>query len=182
VKEKLGEGNKTDLLQDHIIPLLSLYLIPVSNQDHIFLYPHHLLRGRQSEVLPHALFLYHANLIGYFLGHLVMLYGDLLLLLSSMGGGRIYGGSRPAISTFPYSCSRRSRVSRRCRGYDIDIPHLGSLGHPSISGVLSLLSTLSSQEASILAQSSIEHKRLDYSSVSFPQFRNLTGQGNKAVI
>ena len=146
MKERLGKGNKTDLPQDHIIPLLSPYPIPVSYPDHISPYPHHLLRGRQSEGLLRALFLYPVNLIGYFLGHLVMLYGDLRLLLSLMGGGPIYGGSRPAISTFPYSYSRRSRVSRRCRGYDIDIPHLGSLGHPSISGVLSLLSTVSSRE------------------------------------
>ena len=80
VKERLGMAKETDLLQDHIIPLLSPYLIPVSYPDRIFPYPHHLLRDRQTEGLPRALFLYPANLIGHFLGHLGMLYGDLLLL------------------------------------------------------------------------------------------------------
>jgi len=82
-----------------------------------------------------------------------MLYGDLLLLLSLVGAGLIYGENRPFVSLFLSSMSLDiepvdiGRIRNRgYRSYNVDIPHLGSLGHPLISGVLSLLLTVSSPE------------------------------------
>ena len=97
-RTKPGQGNETDLLQDHIIPLLSLYSIPVSYQDHISPFPHYLYR--QIWGVLHVLFLYPLMIScwNYHYARREKRRDDLRLWLFGEGGGLIYGENRPFVS------------------------------------------------------------------------------------